>query len=390
MFSRLPLAWLQLSRQKLRFLVALLGIAFIVVLLFMQVGFHDALYSSATQVHRSLRGDLFMLSKQYQSLTSNQSFPRARLYQSLGFEDVESVNPVYLQFAKLKNPENGRKFPIYMIGFDPAKHVSNLPEVNQQLESLKRPDVVLFDRISRGEFGPIAKEIERGNQSLRIELFTYTAKIGYRIKFGGLFGIGPSFGVDGNLVTSDSTFSRILSRDSNLIDIGLINLKPGADPEAVATAMNANLSPDVQVFTRNDVFDLEKSYWAERTPIGFVLNLMLTMGFVIGVAVVYQILYSNISNHLVSYATLKAIGYSDGYLFSIVFRQALIIAFLGFLPGIIFSWFLYDLATSATSLPMYIDTEKLIMILSVTVSMCMFSGFMAAGKLRSADPADIF
>ena len=390
MFSRLPLAWLQLARQKVRFLVALLGIAFIVVLLFMQIGFHDALYSSATQVHRSLRGDLFMLSTQYQSLTSNQSFPRARLYQTLGYEGVESVAPVYLQFAKLKNPENHRKFPIYIIAFDPAKSVSYLPEVNQRIESLKQPDVVLFDRNSRREFGPIALEVERGNRDLRIELFTYTDRIGYRIKFGGLFSIGPSFGVDGNLIASDSTFSKMLSRDSNIIDIGLIDLKPGIDPEIAATAIQDNLPLDVKVFTRKQILELEKNYWAIRTPIGFILNLMLSMGFVIGVAVVYQILYSNISNHLKSFATLKAIGYADSYLFSLVFRQALIIAVFGFIPGLLVSWFLYDLATNATSLPMYINMDKSVFIMAITIGMCLFSGFMAAGKLRSADPADIF
>ena len=390
MFSKLPLAWLQLVRNRARFLVALLGVGFIVVLLFMQIGFHDALYSSATQVHRSLRGDLFMLSKQYQSLTSNQSFPRARLYQSLGFEGVENVAPVYLQFAKLKNPENFQKFPIYIMGFNPGNPVSNLPEVNQKLDVLKRPNVVLFDRQSREEFGPIADQIESGDIDLRIELFTYTDEIGYRVKFGGLFDIGPSFGVDGNLISSDSTFSRMLSRDSGIIDIGLIDLKPGADPQTVAKNLNSRLPPDVQIFTREEVLQLEKIYWSVRTPIGFILNLMLSMAFVIGVAVVYQILYSNISNHLISFATLKAIGYSDRYLFSLVFRQALIISFLGFLPGFFISYFLYDLATHSTKLPMYVDLDKSVLILSVTLAMCMFSGFAAAGKLRSADPADIF
>ncbi|MEC4816822.1 MAG: ABC transporter, partial [Scytonema sp. PMC 1069.18] len=125
MIGRIPLAWLQLVRQKVRFIVALAGITFIVILMFVQVGFQEALYSSATQVHRSLKGDLFLLSSQYKSLTSNQSFPRERLYQALGFNGVESVSPVYLQFAKFKNPDNGQKYSIYVMGFDPGKPVLN-------------------------------------------------------------------------------------------------------------------------------------------------------------------------------------------------------------------------------------------------------------------------
>ncbi|PMB12319.1 ABC transporter, partial [Fischerella thermalis CCMEE 5319] len=151
MRNKIPVAWLQLARQKLRFLVALAGIAFVAVLMFMQIGFQDALYASATQVQKNLEGDLFLISSQYKSLTSNQSFPRIRLYQALGFDDIESVNSLYVQFAKLKNPINGRKFPIYVLGFDPAKSVFKLPEVNENLNLLKRPNVVLFHRGSRPE-----------------------------------------------------------------------------------------------------------------------------------------------------------------------------------------------------------------------------------------------
>ena len=139
-----PLGLLQLARNKIRSLVAVAGIGFIVILMFMQLGFQDALYSSATQVHRSLRGDLFLVSSQYKSLTAIQSFFRSRLYQTLGFEGVESVSPMYLGFAKFKNPENGEKYSIYVIGFEPGKPVMKLPEVAAKTDKLKVPDVVLF------------------------------------------------------------------------------------------------------------------------------------------------------------------------------------------------------------------------------------------------------
>ena len=137
MILNIPLPWLQLVKQKVRFFVALAGIAFISVLMFMQIGFQDALYSSATQVHKHLQGDLFLLSSQYKSLTSTQSFPRSRLYQTLGFNGIESVQPLYVQFAKLKNPVNGRKYPIYVLGFEPIKSIFKLPEVEQNFQLLR-------------------------------------------------------------------------------------------------------------------------------------------------------------------------------------------------------------------------------------------------------------
>ncbi|WP_414563593.1 MULTISPECIES: ABC transporter permease DevC [unclassified Anabaena] len=389
---RIPLAWLQLAQQKVRFVVAVSGIAFIVLLMFIQLGFQDALYSSATALHQNLRGDLFLVSSQYKSLTSTQSFSRNRLYQTLGFDGVESVNPIYLQFAKLKNPETGEKYSIYVIGFDPGKSVLNIPEVAQNLDQLKIPDIVLFDRISRPEFGPIATQFDAGNSEQTIEIFPFDAPVGYRVRVGGLFSLGPSFGVDGNLIVSDSTFLRInpSTRPAEMIDIGVISLNPGADPDTVMRNLVATLPNDVQVFTRQGFIDFEKQYWAVRTPIGFILNLMLTMASVVGVVIVYQILYSNIATQFVAYATLKAIGYANTYLLNVVFQQAIILALLSYIPGFLSSVIIYGFAMEATKLPIMMTVNNAVIVLVSAILICITSGSLAINKLRSADPADIF
>ncbi|MBE9033946.1 ABC transporter permease DevC [aff. Roholtiella sp. LEGE 12411] len=390
MILNIPLAWLQLSRQKVRFLVALAGIAFVAVLMFMQIGFQDALYASATQLHKNLQGDLFIISAQYKSLTSNQSFPRWRLYQALSVDGVESISPLYMQFAKLKNPINGLKFPLYVIGFDPVKSIFKSPEIQQNFQLLQNPRIVLFDRAARPEFGAIAKDFEQG-KNVNVEIFSYTALIGYRVKVGGLFSLGPSFGVDGNLIVSSSTFLRIFQdRSVQNIDIGLITLKSDADPQKVVATLSANLPEDVVVVSREDFITLEKNYWTLRTPIGFVFNLMVIMGFVVGVIVVYQILYSNISTHLAEYATLKAMGFKNKYLLSVVFQQALILASLGYIPGFVISVALYDVAKNATKLPVTMSLDKAAIVLISAILMCLTSGFFSTNKLRKVDPADIF
>ncbi|BAB77045.1 ABC transporter permease DevC [Anabaena sp. FACHB-709] len=389
---KIPLAWLQLVQQKIRFLIAVAGIAFIVLLMFVQLGFQDALYSSATAVHQNLRGDLFLVSSQYKSLTASQSFSRTRLYQALGFDGVESVSPMYLQFAKLKNPETGEKYSIYVIGFDPGQPVMNIPEVEENLDKLKIPDVMLFDRDSRPEFGPIAANFNKGDTEQTIEIFPFDAPIGYKVRVGGLFSLGPSFGVDGNLIVSDSTFLRINpnTRPAEKIDIGAITLKPGADQEKIVANLEANLPNDVRVFTRKGFIDFEKQYWSVRTPIGFILNIMLTMASVVGVVIVYQILYSNIATQFIAYATLKAIGYPNIYLLNVVFQQALILALLAYIPGFLFAVGLYDFAMTATKLPIVMTANNALIVFVSVVLMCITSGALAINKLRSADPADIF
>ncbi|MBD2391194.1 MAG: ABC transporter permease DevC [Anabaena sp. CoA2_C59] len=390
MILNIPLPWLQLVKQKVRFFVALAGIAFISVLMFMQIGFQDALYASATQVHKHLRGDLFLISSQYKSLTSTQSFPRSRLHQILGFNGTESVEPLYVQFAKLKNPINGRKYPIYILGFDPVKSIFKLPEVDQNFQLLKIPDQVFFDRAARPEFGPIAEYFQK-NQPIGMEIFSYLGTIGYKVKVSGLFTLGPSFGVDGNLIVSSSTFFNIFPEHrSNQIDIGLIHLKPNVNPQAILTTLSNSLPKDVTVMTRQEFIDFEKSYWTLRTPIGFVFNLMVMMGFVVGVIVVYQILYSNISTHIVQFATLKAMGFRNKYLLNVVFQQAVILAILGYIPGFAISLGLYDIAKNATKLPIVMDLNKGLLVFISVIVMCLTSGFFSTNKLRKVDPAEIF
>ncbi|MFM2064594.1 MAG: hypothetical protein RLZZ507_4265 [Cyanobacteriota bacterium] len=390
MILNIPLAWLQLAKQRVRFFVALAGIAFVAVLMFMQIGFQDALYASSTQLHKNIQGDLFLISAQYKSLTSNQSFPRSRLYQTLGFADVEAVDPLYVQFAKLKNPINGGKYPIYILGFDPVKSIFKLPELEKDFKLLQIPDQVFFDGASRPEFGPIA-EFYQQNKPVSMEIFSYTGLVGYRVKVSGLFSLGPSFGVDGNLIVSSSTFMRIFAgRNADEIDIGLIHLKPGANTKKVLANLSAKLPKDVIIMTRQQFIDFEKSYWTLRTPIGFVFNLMVFMGFVVGVIVVYQILYSNISTHFVEFATLKAMGFKNKYLLRVVFQQALFLAVLGYIPGFAISLGLYDVAKNATKLPIIMDIEKASIVLISAILMCLVSGFFSTNKLRKLDPAEIF
>jgi putative ABC transport system permease protein len=394
MIFAIPVAWLQLVHQKVRFIGTLAGIAFVVVLLFMQVGLREALFDSSVQVHQSLRGDLFLISPQYKSITSQQSFLRERLYQTLGDEEVKSVSPLYVQFGKLKNFQTGQKSPIFVFGIDPGEQAFKLPGVIENIDQLKLADHALFDSGSRIEFGPIADTFkEKGKVPIEISPYNEINKA-RKLEVRGLFKIGTSFGVDGNLMVNASTFLSLFSeRNARKIDIGLVNLKPGVDVKRVQSDLVNHFFKnysDVRVLTLDEFIAMEKAYWDLRTPAGFAFKVMVTMGFVIGTGIVYQILYTNISTHLLEFATLKAIGHTTKYFFKLVFQQALMLAFLGYIPGIIISVGVYNLTQQATKLPIKMGTDRIILVLVSVVLMCLLSGSIAINKLRSVDPADIF
>jgi putative ABC transport system permease protein len=381
---RTPLGWLQLSHDKGRLLVALAGIAFADVLMFMQLGFQGALYESNTLINRVMLADIVLLSPKALNLQNLSTFSRRRLFQAMDVPGVQTADALYINSITWKNPQTRLNATVQVLGFDPNAPAFNLPQVNQQLDKLKLPDVVLFDRGARGQYADVIDQVERGK--------SVTAEAdGRTLTISGLFTIGASFGADTNLMVSDQTFLRLFPRqEAASLSLGLIRLKPGYDSQQVAAALASHLPEDVRVLTAEKFIQFEENYWRSASPIGFVFGLGTAMAFVVGVVIVYQVLSTDVNAHLKEYATFKAMGYHNAYLLGIVFEEAIILAFLGFIPGMILPMGLYALAAKATALPIYMTVSRAMLVLILTIVMCMLSGAIATRKLQSADPADMF
>jgi putative ABC transport system permease protein len=383
--KRIPVAWKQLTKQRTKTLIAIAGIAFADVLMFMQLGIWEALFNSAVELHSSLNGEIVLVSGRYKSLISLDPFSERRLRQAEGFEGVESTSPIYLNFVQWKNPQNKAIWNIFAIGFNPEDKVLNMPEVIENQEKLHFPDSVLFDRGSRKEFGPVTSLLEQEG--------AITTEVENRlVSVEGLFKMGTSFGINGNMITSDINFLRILNkkRQKGLIDIGLIKLSSDAKVQEVISNLHANLPDDVRVLSKEEFITQEKNFWNTSTPVGFTFALGAVIGFIVGSVIVYQILYSDVSDHLSEYATLKAIGFKDRYLLSIVFQEALILAAIGFIPGIAIALGFYATMKQATLLPIGMTLGRAVFIFILTGAMCSISAAIAVRKLQSADPAEIF
>jgi putative ABC transport system permease protein len=365
--------------------VVVAGVAFAVVLILMQLGFREALFESAVRYHQALEYDLVLLSPRTHFIGYPQRFPRVRLYQTRGHEGVAEVTPVYLGQQVWKNPDNPIQTRlIYVVGIDPSHDVLDLAGIDDHWDRVQLADFALYDRASRPEYGPIAAHFEAGERVM--------TELGDRsIEVAGLFELGTSFGIDGSIITSDLNFLRLFpNRSPGAIDLGLVELEPGVDDAAVRDAIVARLPRDVKVLTRADFMAREKAYWDRSVPIGYVFLFGVIMGLAVGGVIVYQILFSDVSEHLREYATLKAMGYPNAYLFSVVLQESIILALLGYVPGVVVTLGLYALSDAATGLPLRLTTERAVSVLILTLAMCCVSGAIALRKVRSADPAEVF
>ena len=382
--NRTPLGWLQLKHDKMKMLTALAGIAFADILMFMQLGFKDALFTTNTQYPRLVNGDIVLLSTQATNFNELYTFPRRRLYQAMDVSGVESAEPVYIGSLNWRNPQTKEKTSMMVIGYDPEISAFNLPEVNRQLDKVKIPDTVLFDRASRGQYEEVIGRVEQG-------LAVTTESDRTTVTIDGLFEVGASFADDGALITSDYNFLRLFPRkQQGTVSLGIIDLESGQDPAAVRQALNTYLPEDVEAYTHEEYVEKELAYIQNRSPIGFVFTLGTTMGFIVGIVIVYQVLSTDVNDHMAEYATFKAMGYKNSYLLFVVFEEALILSLAGFIPSTILALGLYQLTAAATALPIVLPVTRAIAVLVLTFVMCGISGAIATRKLSIADPADIF
>ena len=385
MFDSLPLGWLQLKHQKLRLLSAMLGITFAVILICVQLEFREALFVSAVRYHNAIDYDLAMISPKTEYLITAKKFPRSRLHQVQGFAGVNSVTPIYSQLGSWRNPvEPGSTRSIFVVAFDPSDIGFSRIISPQALEQIKTPDQVIFDQLGRKEYGPVAELMQSRNT-------VHTEVNDRAITVTSLYGVGTSFGLDGGIITSDLNFLRMFPKEKkSAITVGLIHLEPGQNPDQAQARIRSGIPGDVLVLTPDEFRAAEIDYWNTTTPIGYIFAFGAIIGVVVGLIIVYQILFADVQDHLKEYATLEAMGYSPGYLRNVVLQEAIILAVLGFLPGIGLSILVFSQASVATGLPLEMSMESALQIFGLTLAMCAGSGLLALRKLSGIDPAEVF
>ncbi|BAZ11332.1 putative DevC protein [Calothrix sp. NIES-4071] len=396
-----PLAWSQLSHQKVRLAVAITGVCFANILMFTQLGLLAMLTQGTTKLHESLGGDLVIISSFAQTLQFRINFPRAYLFQAAAVDGVASANPVYIGRANWVNPKqleqqqdiSKKQAPslrglfgneVRIIAINPAQPgVLNIASVNSQLAKITSADSVLYDELSQSSLGNIPELFAKNSevQTLMDNRRTYVV---------GLFSMGSTLFEKGNVVMSDWNYAlRYGTNNLNQARIGVINLEKGAELHTVQTKLRAVLPDDVVVLTRTELMQRELQYQATEVN-GVILRFGTIVGFLVGVIIIYQVLYTDISEHLSEYATLKAMGYADRALLIVVLQEGVILGVLGFIPGFIASIGIYQLLVILTRIPLVMQTSVALQVFVLTILMCSVSGAVATNKLRSADPADVF
>jgi putative ABC transport system permease protein len=386
--TRTPVAWKNLTHQPRRLAVACSGVAFAVLLMFMELGFLTALLDSTVQIIRRLNADMIIVSSAKFAVVARERFPLQRLHQARACPGVEAV-PLYMETVGtiIRRPDQ-KGHPIRVLAFVPGDNVFDLPAVPEHLPQLLRPDTALVDSASKKDYGfpPPGQPLE--NFSLELS--------GRRLQLVGRFRLSTDFATDGSLIMTSNNFARYFpnrapgARPLDAVDIGVLRLSKGTRVEDAKQCLERLLPNDVSVFTRDEFVGRERHFWLTATPIGYIFLVGTIIGFVVGIIICYQILYADLDDHMGEFATLKAMGYRNSYFVRLVLSEAFYLSLLGFLPGAAISFVLYQILARSTGLFMVFRPGLALVVLLATLTMCSLSGLLAVRKLLSADPASLF
>lgn len=384
LFGRLPIGWLQLTHSRGRFFAAVAGVAFANLLVFMQLGIMGALNNSTIAPYAMLNADIILSSQDGNTLTDGGHIPRARMFQALGVSGVADATPLFIGNLPF-TLEDGSSVSLLSFGVDVAKPYFVSPAIAASLDRLAIESTALLDEGTRGMHAAVIADLMDGGR------FTFETG-GNTLTAIGTMDVGGGFLADGMMMMSDQTFLRAFpSRTSGAPNHILIQTADGVSADAVVARLSDTLpTGNLRIQTMSGSASNDLAYMATERPTGIIFGFGVFMGVLVGLVIVYQVLSTDVADHLREYATFKAMGYGQPFFLGIVFEEAIILALFGFVPGFLVSLGLYAGLVSFTGLPVEMDAGRAILVFLGTLSACSLSGAIATRRLAVADPADLF
>ena len=407
-----------------RFLVAQAGIVFAVSLVTIQVGILQGFTRGTALLIDQSKADIWVSSADMVQLELTSPLPLEQLLQARKVSGVAIAEALVVSSSRWRTPDKSvpptkRITPVRIFGFNPNGQLFAPQPVTQgTLRALTEPYTVIVDESNQqslnlkqmGAVGTIASlkaklvGTTKGTQSIASSTYVFTSL--ESAKAYAQSGISPEV----NCRLENGNIRCTSEYDTTSTAIGVDNLSPlppqklsATDPISyilVKAAPNQNIQalkqslekamPGTRAFTRSEMSQQTRDFWQKRTGVGFVLGLGATVGVIVGMVIVSQILYSSVSDHLKEFGTLKAMGASDWVIYGVILEQALWMAVLGYIPGILLCLGLGTWTLATQGIIILITPLTAGGVFLVTVSMCVGSALFAIQKVTHVDPAIVF
>ncbi|MBW4573729.1 MAG: ABC transporter permease [Aphanothece sp. CMT-3BRIN-NPC111] len=397
-----------------RFLVAQAGIMFAVSLVTIQTGIFNGFTRSAAKLIDNSEADIWVASESMVYIDLTLPIPQAHVAQAQQVAGVERAEALIVRGSIWRHP-SGEITPVRVIGFDPNGQLFIPRNITQgSLSDLKQPYSVIVDTTNLNslnvkrindlaEVSTLPARVvgftER-NRSTASNAFMFTSldNANAYLTSGLTSSLSCTLPSGAKGIECTNTYAKPDPSStpapkqlaaSDPITYVLIQAQPGQDLQALKQKIEASL-PNTRAYTRTEIVEKTQYYWQKRTGIGFLLGLGAAVGVIVGAIVVSQILYSSVTDHLQEFGTLKAMGASDWVIYGVIIEQALWMAILGYLPGMVLCSGVAAWTFTTQGIIILITPLTAIAALGITVVMCVSSAIFAIQKVTRVDPAIVF
>ncbi len=383
LLGRLPIGWLQLTHNRTRLYAAIAGVSFANVLVIVQLGIAGSMTTATLQQYAYFDADIMISAEDANSMTEGGNVSRQWLFQALADPQITGGVSLFVGNLVWERPEG--QILMQTFGIDPNAPGFLNPAIARKVAPLTLLNGAIIDRRTRG----LDRDRLAGIRPHSPQTFESSGKT---ITLHDTFAGGGGFGTDGYMFVSDQTFLNLFAkRVSGAPDHILLRVERGADVGAVVSRLRAEIGDkSLRIRSYTDARDQDLSYQNTQRPTGLIFGFGVVIGILVGIVIVYQVLSTDVAAHLREYATFKAMGYGQGFFLGIVLEQAMILAVLGFVPGVIVASGLLSLLNTMTGLPIAMTGATGFMVFFGTLAACALSGSIATRRLTAADPADLF
>jgi len=387
---------------------------FAVSLVTIQVGILDGFGRSTTRLIEQSEADIWVGAKEMLQLEVTLPIPLERLLQARKVKGVQRAEALMSRVVVWLDSSD-RIVPARVWGFNPQGQLfGNFKFVSGSLDQVKAPYTFITDRsnlatLNLKQVNDVGRIVPY--KATLVGLTEYTQSMASStslftsLENANAFGGGNNSSLNcviqadqvqclnpAGLATSALAQPQTPPRRLNpadLITYVLVKAEPGQDLQELKRQLETAL-PGTRAHTKDEMAEITRTYWRERTGIGFILGLGATVGVIVGMVVVSQILYSSVSDHIKEFGTLKAMGASDWVIYRVITEQALWMAVLGYLPSMAICFGLGTWTVAAKGIVILITPVTAISIFGVTVIMCVGSALFAIQKVTHVDPAIVF
>jgi putative ABC transport system permease protein len=386
------------------------GVGFVVTMVLLQLGFLEAVRVAGTNLYDQLDFDIALTSPRYDQLYDAGTFPAERLQQARGLETVVDARPIYFTLVGWRCPPSPLEPERPAEGASARGHTPAPPSAPSPRPVQRRDLLAIGIDLERNPFRePIRGRVEAARAQLELDdrvllsdqshpdfgWWAWPAFRGWElgdsaVEVVGGFPLERGFGADAAILLSDVTFQRrCATRWTRGVSVGLVRVRPGTGEETVRR-LNKILPSDTVALTRAALNDREQDYWVRQTSTGNIFTSGVLVAMLVAAVVVYQVLSNDVRRHLPEYATLKAMAYTDFYLSRAVVVQGLIYVLGAFGPAVIVAYVAYRVTAALASIPMRMTVPNLALALLLAAAVSVFSALLTVGKLRTADPAELY